>query len=281
MKQFAKKSDYDHCSVEKNGILFYSGRLLDSTDVVALEKVMFDLHPGSFCVPVVDRFSPVAYSIMVEAHWSLVNNLNATTTYRESLKKVFILKGRDLAKEVRDGCLFCRRFKAKLLQVEMGQIHQSRLTIAPAFTLCQVDLLGPFTAHCEHNHRATVKVWGVIYKCPASGAVHVNAVSKCDTSAFLQSYTRFAARFCHPKKLFPDEGSQLLRACREMEVSWLNVAQTLSAQHGVRVEFQAFPVGGHNFHGMVERGIREVKKLFRSVYRGVELDLLGYETAFA
>jgi hypothetical protein len=32
---------------------------------------------------------------------------------------------------------------------------------------------------------------------------------------------------------------------------------------------------------MVERGIREVKKLFNSVYSGIKLDLLGYETAFA
>jgi len=281
VKLFAKKSDYTSCSIEKKGILFYSGRLLDNSDVVALEKVMFDLAPASFCVPVVDRYSPVAYSVMVEAHWSAANHLNATTTYRESLKKIYVLKGRDLAQEVRDSCVFCRRFKAKLLEVEMGQIHQSRLTIAPAFTLCQVDLLGPYSAQCEHNHRSTVKVWGVIYKCPASGAVFVNAVSKCDTSSFLQSYTRFAARYCHPKKLFPDEGSQLLKACRDIEISWVDVAYSLNAQHGVGVEFQACPVGGHNFHGMVERSVREVKKLFNTVYRGLKLDLLGYETAFA
>ncbi len=153
----------------------------------------------------------------------------------------------------------------------MGRIHESRLTIAPPFTYCQVDLMGPYVARCEHNHRSTVKVWGVVFKDPASGAVFVHAMSRCDTSAFVQAYTRFAARFCHPKKLFPDEGSQLLKACQEMRVSWVDVAHTLSSQHRVGVEFQACPVGGHNFHGQVERSIREVKKLFDTVYRGVSL----------
>jgi hypothetical protein len=66
-----------------------------------------------------------------------------------------------------------------------------------------------------------------------------------------------------------------------MEISWVDVAHTLNAQHAVGVEFQPCPVGGHNFHGMVERSIREVRKLFNTMYTGIKLDLIGYETAFA
>lgn len=168
-----------------------------------------------------------------------------------------------------------------MVEVEMGQIHETRLTMAPPFTLCQVDLFGPLEARCEHNHRAVVKVWGVVFKDPASGAVFVHAMAKCDTSAFVQAYTRFAARFCHPMKLFPDEGSQLLRACAEMQISWLDVSHTLNSEYRVGVEFSPCPVGGHNFHGQVERSIREVKKLFETVYKGIKLDILSYETAFA
>jgi hypothetical protein len=228
----------------------------------------------------VDRFSPVAYSIMVETHWSTVHHLNATCTFRESLARAYIIGGRDLAQEIRNTCVFCRRFKARLLEVEMGKLHETRLTIAPPFAICQVDLLGPYLAQCEHNHRAKVKVWGVVFKDPASGAIYVHAMSSCDTNSFVQAYTRFAARFCHPQKLYPDAGSQLLRACKEMEISWVNVAHTLNADYGVGVAFEPCPVGGHNFHGMVERGIQEVKKLFNTVYANVKLDILGFETAF-
>jgi hypothetical protein len=44
---------------------------------------------------------------------------------------------------------------------------------------------------------------------------------------------------------------------------------------------EACPVGGHNYHGQAERSIREVKKLFDTVYRGVKMDIMGYETCFA
>jgi hypothetical protein len=179
VEKFAKQSDFKNCSEKQNGILYFTGRLLDSRDIHALEAVMFDINPASFCKPVVDRFSPIAYSIMIQTHWKTVHHLNAACTYRESLSIAFIL-----AQEIRNSCVFCKRFKAKLQEVEMGKIHQSRLTIAPAFTLCQVDLLGPYSAQCEHNHRSTVKVWGVVFKCPASGAIFVLAMSKCDTSAF-------------------------------------------------------------------------------------------------
>jgi hypothetical protein len=52
-------------------------------------------------------------------------------------------------------------------------------------------------------------------------------------------------------------------------------------RHSVAVEFEPCPVGGDNYHGQVERRIREVQKLFDAVYKGVKLDILGFETAFA
>jgi len=279
--RYSKEKDYKNCSEMREGILYFTGRLLDGQSPQAFETVMFDLNPLSFCRPIVDRHSPVAYSIMAHVHWTQVNHLSTACTFRESLSTAYILGGRNLAQEIRNTCVYCRRYKAKLLEVEMGKIHDARLTVAPPFTLCQVDLLGPYRAQCEHNHRSTVKVWGAIFKDPASGAVFVAAMSKCDTSSYLMAYTRFASRYCHPQKLYPDAGSQLLQACKEMEVSWLDVAHTLNANHGVGVEFYPCPVGGHNAHGMVERSIREVKKLFNTVYSGIKLDLLGYETAFS
>jgi hypothetical protein len=193
-----------------------------------MEEVMFDLLPVSFCKPIVDRHSPVAYAIMLEMHRTEVNHLNSITTYRESLGTAFIIRGRDLAKEIRETCNFCIRYKARMVEVEMGKIHENRLVIAPPFTYCQVDLMGPYTAFCRHNHRSTVKVWGVVFKDTASGLIFVHTMEKCDIEAFIMAYTRFAARFCHPMKLFPDEGSQLLKACKEMEISWVDVSKDLN-----------------------------------------------------
>ncbi len=76
VKQFTKTTEYKHCSSVREGILYFSGRLLDSGRVKAMEEVMFDLSPVSFCKPIVDRHSPVAYAIMLEMHRTEVNHLN-------------------------------------------------------------------------------------------------------------------------------------------------------------------------------------------------------------
>jgi hypothetical protein len=77
VKWFTKIAEYKYCSSKREGILKFSGRLLDSGRVKAMEEVMFDLSPVSFCKPIVDKHSPVAYAIMLEMHWTKVNKLNS------------------------------------------------------------------------------------------------------------------------------------------------------------------------------------------------------------
>ena len=280
VKHFSKERDWRNCSSEKDGILYYNSRILDGQEVNTVENTMFDLEPLSFVKPIVDRFSPVAYSIMGYTHANIVKHRNSVTTLRESRNIAFILQGRDLSNELRESCVSCRRFKAKLIEVEMGKIHENRLTIAPAFYQVQVDLLGPYTAICEHNHRSTVQVYGVVFKDPATSAIAVHVMAGYDTPSFLQAYTRFSSRYGHPSRIFIDEGSQLVKACKKMEISIIDITQTLNVKHQVGVEFQTCPVGGHNAHGMVERSVKEVKKLFNLLYSGLRLDIMTYETAF-
>ena len=278
--EFSKKEDYKHCSEFKEGILYHQGRILEGQEIDDPEQVMTDLNPLSFIRPICDRWSPVAYSVMLHCHESLVHHRNAAATLRESRSIVYVLKGRDLANEVRESCNFCRRFKARLLQVEMGNIHKSRLRISPPFFTAQCDLFGPYEARCEHNHRSKVLVWGVLFKCPASGALSACAMSRYNTGAFLQAYGRHAYRYGHPAHLYVDAGSQILKACREMELSYADIVNTLNAEHDVGMQHTVAPVLGHNQIGMVERSVQEVKKLFNRVFVNLRLDSLSYETAF-
>ena len=281
VKQFYKAKDWKDCSVYKNGILYYSGRILEGQEINDVEQTMWDLQPLSFTKPLIDRYSPVAYSIMGFSHAGITRHKNSVTTLRESRSLAFVLRGRDLANEIRDACVSCRRFKAKLIDVEMGKIHETRLTIAPPFYHVQVDLLGPYSATCEHNHRSSVKVWGVVFKDPATAAIAVFVMQGYDTGSFLQSYTRFSSRYGHPSKLYIDEGSQLLKACKNMELNITDITYTLNSQYQVGIDFSSCPVGGHNVHGIVERSIKEVKTLFNLIYTGLKLDIVSYETAFA
>ncbi len=118
-----------------------------------------------------DKSSPIAFAIMIETNWKTAVHRSPLTTYRFSLETAYVVRGRALAQEIRDTCLYCKQVKARLVEVEMGKFPQERLYIAPAFTIVKVDLFGPYTAKCEHNHRSIVKIWGVVFKCMATGAV--------------------------------------------------------------------------------------------------------------
>jgi len=281
VKEFMQKKDYVSCTAEKDGVLRYTSRILDGQDIDDPENTMYDLHPLSFVKPVLDRFSPISYSLMLYCHSMLARHRSATSTLLESRGIAFIFRGRDLANEVREKCVGCRRFKGNLLEAEMAPIHSNRLTIAPAFYFVQVDIFGPFSMMCEHNHRSQIKAYGVIFKDPSTGAVNLHTMQNYTTEAFLQAYTRHSARYGHPCKIFIDPGTQLVKACKSMEISETNLVRTLETKHRVGVEFSVCAAGAHNAQGMAERGIQEVKKLLRKVFFGIKVDLLSFETNLA
>ena len=280
VRQFMKPKEYVD-TVEKDDVLYYNSRILSGASIkLGLENTSFDLSPLHFVRPVLDRYSPIAFSIMIYCHQEKVRHRNSVETLRSSRDIAFIFGGRDLAKEVRERCVHCRRFRASLVEAEMATIHESRLTIAPPFFNAMVDLLGPYEARCEHHHRSTVKVWGVVFKDPATGAIAVYCMPGYSTECFMQAYTRFAAKHGHPNKLFIDQGSQLVKAAEEMELVIVDVQHQLESKFQVGIEYQVCPVTGHSHHGLVERSIREVKKLFDMIYNPLKLDIMSYETAF-
>jgi hypothetical protein len=183
---------------------------------------------------------------MIESHWKIAAHRSPLSTYRYSMELAYVVGGMALAKEIRDSCPYCRRARARLIEVEMGKVPQDWLYIAPAFTIVQVDLFGPYTAKCEHNHGSIIKVWGVAFKCTAMGALAVHVMASYSTDAFIMAYLRFSARYGYPMKLLPDEGSQLLKACKEIQYSWIDVKRTLNQEFHVGFDYEAAPVGGHN-----------------------------------
>ena len=74
VKQFLGKIAYDidKMSVEKDGILYYTCRILPSQDISgdpSLCDASFDLCCTTFCVPISDYQSPVARAVIDEVHW--------------------------------------------------------------------------------------------------------------------------------------------------------------------------------------------------------------------
>ena len=82
-----------------------------------------------------------------------------------------------------------------------------------------------------------------------------------------------------PKKLLPDEGSQLIKGCTSTKLDICDI-KSRSNQNG-KIDFEVFPVVGHNMHGKVERKIPEVKKSIDKTMLNERLSVIQWETCAA
>ena len=284
VRKFVKPNQYKDITTELNGVLHFTGRILPEDNVTVLGRateVMKDLCTTTFCVPVTEKYSPVAFSLVNDIHWNdkSVMHSGIETTLRYVLKKMYIIDGRSLVKLIKHACQRCRYLTKKALAVLMGPISKHMLSIAPAFYICQLDLAGPFVAYSSHNKRTTIKVWLLVVCCTTTSATNIKSMESSSTCAFLQAFTRFACAVGYPKRVLADSGSQLVKGCETMEISFRDIQQQLHQK--VKVELEVCPVGGHNMHGRVERRIKEVKKSLATSIANQRLGLLQWETVSA
>ncbi len=72
-RKFSKEKSYKHKSIEIDGILYYSEKVLPS-EVIGFSKSLsntsFDLASSTFCVSMVYSFSLKAYSFVDDTHWN-------------------------------------------------------------------------------------------------------------------------------------------------------------------------------------------------------------------
>ena len=197
IKQFYKEETYSKFSKEVNGVLIYTGRILPTEKVEVVGKmteVMKDLTATTFCVPLLEKHSPISYSIVMDFHWNhdVVKHSEIEPTQRKILEYVYIHGGRDLVKMVRQSCERCRFLLKRKIDVSMGPVSTYNITIAPAFYTTQADLAGPFKSYSFINKRATLKIWVTIFCCAATSTISLKIMEDYSSPSFIQSFTRFA-----------------------------------------------------------------------------------------
>lgn len=281
IQHFLPRKQYEKFTKEKDGILYYTGRILPTEEITIVGKMteaMKDLSASTFCVPVVDRYSPLAYCIINEVHWynSTVKHSGVESVWRFVLKKAFIIEGRSIVKWIRESCQRCRYLQRKNVEVAMGPISRYNVTIAPCFYISQVDLCGPFRAYSHHHKRATIKIWLVVFCCNTTSCTAIKTMEDYSSTAFIQAFVRFSCENGYPKLLLSDEGSQIVKAFHSMELNYVDIKHNLHKD--VSVEYELCPVGGHNINGRVERKIREVKKSLEISLTNRRLSIMQWET---
>ncbi|XP_062390564.1 uncharacterized protein LOC134078562 [Sardina pilchardus] len=94
----------------------------------------------------------------------------------------------------------------------MSDLPPERSQRANPFEYTTLDLFGPFEIKDAVKKRIGKKVWGIVFCCMASRAVHVDLVDDQSSESFLQTYSRFVALRGHPRKLWSDRGTNFIGA---------------------------------------------------------------------
>lgn len=71
---------------------------------------------------------------------------------------------------------------------DMADLPLERLNPAKPFEFTIVDLFGPYEVRDEVKKNTKLKVWGIVFSCMVSRAMHMDLVSDQSSKGFLMAY---------------------------------------------------------------------------------------------
>ena len=271
VKKFNGKDFISKLAIEKDGILLCRSRIMDGQRFI----IASDLDPSklgmevnlNLMTPVLDRYSPISYSIAKFVHEQVCIHAGFETCYRTSLNYCHIIQGASLFKEIGEECSECSRQRKKFVDVVMGPVSDFQLTICHPFYVALCDLDGPYRVFGSRNQYSTRnnKVvdqnnWIMVFACPVTKLISLEVIECKGTEGVLCGLSRLACEFGYPKFLLLDQERSFVSATADAELQLKDLDHRCYKEHGIRCEFS--PVGGHNFTGLVERKIRSVQETF-------------------
>ena len=186
-----------------------------------------------------------------------------------------------LAKRVYEKCVTCRKLNRKVLQQQMGEIPEERLTEPYAWGFCQMDLFGPFLCRSDVNSRASKKTWGMVVEDVNSGAVHIDVVQDYSAQAVILSLRRFGALRGWPGVISSDPGSQLESAGGKLEEWWTKIGDSLLTFASTKnFKWNISPANSPWRQGKVERKIAIVKRLITASIGETRITPMELQTVF-
>jgi hypothetical protein len=208
------------------------------------------------------------------------------TTIAKIRLKFWICRIRRIVKSIVSNCVICRRNAKDFETQVMAPLPAERLKPSPAFHYTMVDYFGPFPLKGEVNKRSQGRGYGVLFTCLYTRAVYADVAHDYSTDGFLTVFRRFVTIRGYPSKIYSDNGSQLVRASKELKdaikvLKW-DVICKFGAETGMLWKFSAADAPWQN--GCVEILIKAIKKSIKlavgaQVLRYSEMQTVLYEAA--
>jgi len=193
--------------------------------------------------------------------WTHKHQLHPGTNSTEAAvrRRIWIINGRNLIKQVVRKCVICTRQKAQTCRQMMAQLPTCRVTPNRPFAQCGVDYAGPVSLKTQLSRGCrTYKGWVALFICMATRAIHLELVTSLSTEAFMAAFVRFTSRRGTPKRMYSDQGTNFIGARNEMEaiVQDRPVQERLAEQD---IEWVFNPPSAPHFGGLWEAGVKSMK----------------------
>jgi len=234
-------------------------------------------------VPLLPFSAWVSTLLVREAHSK--GHEGVAATLLKVRKRAWVIKGRIIARKVIENCMVCKKARVRRCQQVMGDLPQERTRPASPFEFTAVDLFGPYQVKDDVRKRVKMKVWGVVFCCMVSRAIHTELANSMSTESFLMAYQRFTAIRGHPKKLWSDPGTNFVGAKPVLKelYQFLNsldrsAVEETSAQNGTDWHWNILPADSPHRNGSAEAAVQIVKKAFLSLGRETGLCFSEFQT---
>lgn len=175
--------------------------------------------------------------------------------------------------------------RAKTCQQVMGDLPTVRTTPAAPFQFTSIDLFGPYLVRDDVRRRVKIKVWGVLFCCMVSRAIHIELASSLSTESFLLAYQRFTAFRGHPEKVWSDQGTNFVGAKPVLEelYSFLQGQNhkelaEYANEHGTCWAWQMVPADSPHRNGAAEAGVKIAKRALQKLGQSAVLTFQEFLT---
>lgn len=187
-------------------------------------------------------------------------------------KKAWVVRGRIIAQKVVDRSIVCKKAKARTCQQKMGDLPGERSTPAAPFKFTSVELFGPYHVKDDVKKGVTMKVWGVVFCCMASQAMHVQLANALSTENFLLAYLRSTAVRGHPQKIWFDPGANFVGAKPVLDVMYTypreqnkEPLEEYAAKNQTSWAWKFLPANSPHWNGAAEAAVRISKRALQSL----------------
>lgn len=264
---FAAQDGIEFCDTTLNRLVVFKD---DNTGLLLCGGRVQPWSEDRTAVPLVPFQSWLGTLLAREAHDS--NHEGVAATLLRTRRKAWVVQGRRIVKRVINECLTCKKQRAKLCRQVMSDLPQERTNRANPFEYTTLDLFGPFEVRDTVKKRVKKKVWGVVYCCMASRAVHADLVDDQSSESFLQAYSRFTALRGHPKKLWSDRGSNFVGARPALRELHKHLAclqkmsvENMAARNGTEWQWDFHPADAPHRNGAAEAAVKLIKRALNSL----------------